>query len=325
MAVYALAVDPPLRLKLVPDAAPRTGVTSVGEVASTSAPLPVGVAASAVATPAPSPLTPVLTGKPVAFVNVAAEGVPRFGVLRVGVVKVGELESTTAPLPVEVVLPVPPLATASVPVTPVDNGKPVAFVNVAAEGVPRAGVVKVGDVASTTAPLPVDVVPPVPPLATASVPASVMVPLVVIGPPLVVRPVLPPDTATLVTVPLPPAVDQPAVTTGPLTDDAVRTCPAVGNALGKARMIVEPDDGAVSVVPPVDDPGMLTPLFASNEPLMVVLPLPSSSRLLAPERMLPLRLTLNVVAKFKDGICPHDVPALPTLVLSHNCPCDGTP
>lgn len=50
------------------------------------------------------------------------------------------------------------------------------------------------------------VVCPVPPLATASVPAIVMVPVVVIGPPLVVRPVVPPLTLTLVTVPVPEGV-----------------------------------------------------------------------------------------------------------------------
>ena len=42
-----------------------------------------------------------------------------------------------------------------------------------------------------------------PPFATARVPARVIVPLDVTGPPLVVRPVAPPDTSTLVTVPLP--------------------------------------------------------------------------------------------------------------------------
>ena len=67
---------------------------------------------------------------------------------------------------------------------------------------PIFGVTRAGDVARTTAPLPVEVVPPVPPLATAKVPASVMVPLVVIGPPEVVRPVEPPLTSTLVTVPV---------------------------------------------------------------------------------------------------------------------------
>ena len=52
------------------------------------------------------------------------------------------------------------------------------------------------------------VVVPVPPLATASVPASVIVPEVVIGPPEVVRPVVPPETATEVTVPEPPPPDE---------------------------------------------------------------------------------------------------------------------
>ena len=68
------------------------------------------------------------------------------------------------------------------------------------------GVVNVGLVDKTLLPLPVDVVTPVPPFATASVPASVIVPDVVIGPPDVVNPVVPPDTATDVTVPVPPAV-----------------------------------------------------------------------------------------------------------------------
>ena len=49
---------------------------------------------------------------------------------------------------------------------------------------------------------PVRVVAPVPPLATASVPLRVSVPLVVIGEPVKVRPVVPPDAATEVTVPL---------------------------------------------------------------------------------------------------------------------------
>jgi hypothetical protein len=40
-------------------------------------------------------------------------------------------------------------------------------------------------------------------LSTSSVPVTVMVPDVVIGPPVVVRPVVPPETSTLVTVPAP--------------------------------------------------------------------------------------------------------------------------
>ena len=47
------------------------------------------------------------------------------------------------------------------------------------------------------------VVAPVPPLATPNVPPSVNVPLVVIGLPLKVKPVVPPEAAMLVTVPPP--------------------------------------------------------------------------------------------------------------------------
>ena len=53
---------------------------------------------------------------------------------------------------------------------------------------------------------PVNVVAPVPPLATPNVPPKVIVPFVVIGPPDVVSPVVPPDTFTLVTVPVPATV-----------------------------------------------------------------------------------------------------------------------
>ena len=42
---------------------------------------------------------------------------------------------------------------------------------------------------------------PVPPAVTATMPPSVMVPLVVIGPPEVLSPVAPPETLTLVTPP----------------------------------------------------------------------------------------------------------------------------
>ena len=46
--------------------------------------------------------------------------------------------------PVKVVAPVPPFPTAKVPVTPLVNGNPVAFVNTPDTGVPKAGVVNVG-------------------------------------------------------------------------------------------------------------------------------------------------------------------------------------
>ena len=52
-----------------------------------------------------------------------------------------------------------------------------------------------------------------PPFAAISVPARVMVPEVVIGPPEVVKPVVPPDTATLDTVAVAPVLDANKVTT----------------------------------------------------------------------------------------------------------------
>jgi hypothetical protein len=48
---------------------------------------------------------PVETGRPVAFVNTADDGVPSAGVTRVG-----EFDSTTDPVPLADVAPVPPLA-----------------------------------------------------------------------------------------------------------------------------------------------------------------------------------------------------------------------
>lgn len=99
--------------------------------------------------------------------------------------------------------PVPPLAAGSVPVTPVVRGKPVRLVATPLVGVPSKGVTKVGEVDNTLLPEPVLVATPVPPLATANVPARVMVPEEVIGPPEVVKPVVPPETSTLVTEPAP--------------------------------------------------------------------------------------------------------------------------
>lgn len=65
---------------------------------------------------------------------------------------------------------VPPFAIGKVSVTPVVRGNPVALVRVAEDGVPRAGVTRVGDVDNTTEPVPVLVVTPVPPDATGNVP-----------------------------------------------------------------------------------------------------------------------------------------------------------
>ena len=58
------------------------------------------------------PVTPVVKGRPVALVKVTLVGVPRTGVTSVGLV-----DKTLLPEPVLVVTPVPPFATATVPVT----------------------------------------------------------------------------------------------------------------------------------------------------------------------------------------------------------------
>jgi hypothetical protein len=114
----------------------------VGLVPNTSAPEPVssvtalarlaleGVARN-VATPLPRPDTPVEIGRPVAFVKVAALGVPRFGVTNTGLLVIA-----TKPLPdpsvkarlklVDVGVARNTDIPAAIPLTPVEIGSPVA-------------------------------------------------------------------------------------------------------------------------------------------------------------------------------------------------------
>lgn len=153
---------------------PSAGVTSVGLVANTSDPVPVSLVTAAiklalvgvaknVATPVPSPLMPVATGRPVPFVRVTTDGVPRLGVVRTG-----EVAKTNAPEPVSSETAVARFALDGVarnvatpaanPLTPVEIGRPVAFVRTADDGVPNAGVTRTGDVANTRDPEPVSFV-----------------------------------------------------------------------------------------------------------------------------------------------------------------------
>ena len=89
------------------------------------------------------------------------------------------------------------------------------------------------------------VVPPVPPLATARVPLSVSVPLEVIGEPVNVKPVVPPDAATEVTVP-PDAVDDS------VPADSVRPVPIVISSIAPALAVVRPSMRAVLIVRPLE-------------------------------------------------------------------------
>jgi hypothetical protein len=97
----------PVKLVTVPDdGVPSAGVTSVGEVANTKAPLPVSFVTAAakladegvaknVATPVAKPLTPVEIGRPVPLVSVTDWGVPK-----IGVTSVGDVPNTLSPVPV---------------------------------------------------------------------------------------------------------------------------------------------------------------------------------------------------------------------------------
>jgi hypothetical protein len=178
------------------------------------------------------PVTPVLSGRPVALVSVAKLGTPMLGV-----VSTGEVERTLLPEPVDDVTPVPPLATGRVPDTPVVSGRPVALVSVANDGTPMLGVVSTGEVDRTLLPEPVDAVTPVPPLATARVPPSVSVPEPVMGPPVRVRPVEPPEPLTLVTVPPEPVAE---IVMDPVLFVTVTPVPAVSVALVSVLPVVLP-------------------------------------------------------------------------------------
>jgi len=172
-------------LEGVPNAPPFT----------TGAPAVPTLTAKAVATPVPKPLTPVDIGRPVALVKTPLAGVPNAGVTNVGLVA-----NTKAPVPVSSVtaaarlalegvpknvatpvpndvMPVPPFATGSVPVTPVDRGKPVALVSVTDVGVPNKGVTSVGLVANTKEPDPVSSVTAVIKLAEEGVAKNVATPV----------------------------------------------------------------------------------------------------------------------------------------------------
>lgn len=104
-AVLADVVRPMERTMPCPNAtdvavaAPNVGVTNVGLLANTKAPVPVSSVMAArrlddegvakkVATSVPKPLIPVETGKPVQLVNVPDEGVPNTGAVKVGDVSV---------------------------------------------------------------------------------------------------------------------------------------------------------------------------------------------------------------------------------------------
>ena len=88
----------PVRFVTVPD----EGVPRAPPLTTKAPAVPVFVA-NAPATPVPRPEMPVETGRPVAFVSVTADGVPRLGVVRIG-----DVDNTMLPVPVTALLSVTP-------------------------------------------------------------------------------------------------------------------------------------------------------------------------------------------------------------------------
>jgi hypothetical protein len=106
----ALTALKPLNERLVPVAAPRTGVIKVGVFEKTNVPAPVSSVTAAaklalvgvaknVAMPEPSPLMPVETGSPVQLVKAPLVGVPNTGVTITILVLVQALMSPLATVP----------------------------------------------------------------------------------------------------------------------------------------------------------------------------------------------------------------------------------
>lgn len=267
-------------------ARPRLDAASVLPL-TTNAPVEPVLTARAVATPVPKPEMPVATGRPVAFVSVAADGVPRLGV-----VKAGELANTSAPVPVSSVTAVAKLALEGVarnaatpvpkPEMPVATGNPVALVKVTAEGVPRFGVIRVGDDDITTFPDPVIAYSPRTPALLYKT-----------------RPLAPLATAELPTVNVlaPPPV---ALKTPPLRDSPA---PTLISSTAPVLAVLRPRMRAVVIVRPL----VVIAPCAINVPdvgrVTLVEPLVVKVRAFAPlvvkfaaSVRLPLRLTVRLPA-----------------------------
>ncbi len=106
------------------------------------------------------PVTPVVKGKPVAFVNTPDAGVPKAGAVKVGEVKVlfvkVSVPAKVAKVPDAAgrVIAVPVPATAGAEMVAVPDVDPANATEVA-EATPKVGVTNVGEVANTKAPEPV--------------------------------------------------------------------------------------------------------------------------------------------------------------------------
>ena len=146
-------------------------------------------------------------------------------------------------------------------------------------------------------------------------PPNVIVPAPVMGPPVVVKPVLPPDTATDVTVPTPPALihstsDAPLLTAKtlpplPVYDGSrfIRALPAVVAPvppLARARVpesvsvpedVIGPPENDIPVVPP----DALTDVTVPEPPEAAMVTLPAPLVIVMPEPAVRLWFSHRVV------------------------------
>ena len=152
-------------------------VASLDEVRVVNAPV--------LAVVAPTVPLMLMLAVPVKLVTTPEEGVPSAGLVKLGlacitkVLPVPVCAVTAVALPDELIGPVRLALVVTVDAvvalpTVKDAAVPVILVPTRAEGVPKAGEISVGDVLSTTAPDPVLLVTPVPPLATGRVPVTVV-------------------------------------------------------------------------------------------------------------------------------------------------------
>ena len=188
-------------------------------------------------------------------------------------------------------------------------------------------------------------VAPVPPDAIASVPASVSVPVVVIGEPVKERPVVPPDAATEVTVP-PPAVDVMVMAPAPfvmlMPEPAVSVvfvsvlpvllpmsnCPSVyvvwpvpplatGSAVPDSENASVPDvvigepvtdrnDGTVAATLVTEPEPVPTPTPLMKRPVALIVPAPC-----APAVGAPIWMPAALVSAVMSALLPDAAAAMP--------------
>ena len=187
------------------------------------------------------------------------------------------------------------------------------------EATPRTGVTNVGLSDNTTLPVPVEVVVPVPPLATwSAVPESVIasVPEVVIGLPEILKNAGT-DAATLVTVPVVGVVHDIGVPTPP---PEVNTCPEVPAVVGKLKLYVPATAwGKIEILPDVEpDKTNVFAVISVNTALLATVPpiIPGLANV-APPNKLAFKLETNVVLDTDKGAVPVD-----TVLI--NCPVTET-